>query len=270
MKRCCPLLGTFVEVTAPDGHAEAVERAFDAIASVHAAMSFHEPTSDLARLRSAEPGTPVKVDPQTVAVLQCAQDLYAETAGLFDVAVGGTLVASGFLPSDGIADPSAFDGTTADIELLGDNRVCCHRPTLVDLGGIAKGHAVDLAVEELRACGVAEGLVNAGGDLRAFGDREWPVGLRDADGEVRLAVQLRDYALASSANLRQRRRANGAEHSPHIGRSGRAILADRRVSVVAPNCILADALTKVALADRELAAALLAERGGQLLEEDVS
>ncbi len=263
--RCRPLLGTFVEITVPAGHEAAADHAFAAVEHVHRAMSFHEAGSDLARLRAATPGEAIEADAETVRVLRLALDLYHATGGLFDVTTGRQLVRAGFLPRDGIVRLAAFPGTSADIEVVDDHLIRLARRVLIDLGGIAKGHAVDLAVEALADAGVAEGLVNAGGDLRVFGDRAWPIALRDADNVVRHAVQARDCAMASSANLMNRRRYRGQEQSPHIGRGGRPVFAADRVTVVAPVCALADVMTKVAMADPELAGQVLATYGGSLL-----
>ena len=268
--RCRPQLGTFVEISVPEGHEQAAKQVFAAIAHVHQCMSFHESDSDLARLRAALPGEPVEVDPETVFVLRKAMELYRATGGLFDVSAGRSLVRSGFLPRQGIARLNRYPGTTADIEIVDRNHVCCNRGVLIDLGGIAKGHAVDRAVEVLALHGVADGLVNAGGDLRAFGEREWPVGLRDADGEVRFMVQLQDCAMASSANLSHRRRHRGKDHSPHIGYEHESVLAAHRVTVVASTCIAADALTKVALADHALAERVAGAFDARLFDTPVS
>lgn len=265
--RCRPLLGTFVEIAAPDASAEAIDAAFEAVAHVHRTMSFHEPDSDLARLHAKPPGEVVQVDRETAHVLAFAADLYRATGGLFNVAVGRVLVRSGFLPHDGVGHLSRFPGDGADIAVLDDTHVRLRRRVLIDLGGIAKGHAVDRAVETLMALGVTEGLVNAGGDLRVFGACDQRVQLRDADGLVRHMVEVRDCAIASSANLLNRRRVRGQVRSPHVGRDGAPVLADQRISVVAPTCILADAMTKVALADPALAHRLLTARSGQLLSE---
>lgn len=266
IKRCRPLLGTFVEITVPQGHELAAEQAFAAIVHVHRRMSFHDQDSDLARLREASPGTVVEVDEETVAVLRMAKLLHRDTGGLFDVGVGRSLVSSGFLPRDHIPRLDSYTGTSGDIEIVDDRHVRTYRSVLIDLGGIAKGHAVDRAAEVLAACGVREGLVNAGGDLRAFGDRDWPIGLRDADGEVRLMVPARNCAIASSSNLNSRRRVRGIEESPHVGYGRNSVLADHRVTVIASTCIIADALTKVALADHGLAEQVAHHFGARLLD----
>jgi thiamine biosynthesis lipoprotein len=260
--RCQPLLGTFVEITAEDG--AAIDAGFAAIARVHRLMSFHAEDSDLARLRREPAGMAVAIAPETADVLRLALELYHESGGVFDVAVGARLVRSGFLPCPDGVDPAACDGTSADLEVTGDGRAVCHRPLLIDLGGIAKGFAVDRAVAAMRAAGARGGLVNAGGDMRAFGPRAFVVEIRRADGRIQQNTILRGRALASTDNGGTRRRRWGRLVTPHI-RFGRAIRSHGVTSVVAPDCATADALTKVALADRALAERMLARRGGFVL-----
>jgi thiamine biosynthesis lipoprotein len=122
-----------------------------------------------------------------------------------------------------------------------------HRPLRIDLGGIAKGYAVDRACEALRAHGVVSALVNAGGDLRVVGSTPWPVAVRHpARPAQRLPLcEIADGALATSA----------AYFLPmSAGRRARALVDGRTrglrewhgsVSVTAATCLRADALTKV-------------------------
>lgn len=264
--RCRPLLGTFVEITVPGDMARA-EPGFAAIAAVQAAMSFHDETSDLARLRAARCGTEVTLHPDTVEVLRFAAELYRESAGLFDVTIGDELSRHGFLPRPRGVRSGPLSGDASAIEILDEYTVRCHRPVLVDLGGIAKGFAVDRAVMALRAAGVTRGMVNAGGDLRVFGRGKWSVALRDADGEVRDTVEVEDQAAASSSNLHDRRWHLWRVVTPHIGAGRKPVRAQGRVTVIAPNCMLADALTKIALADADVAARIIAPRGGYILRE---
>ncbi|WP_337847896.1 FAD:protein FMN transferase [Sphingomonas sp.] len=263
--RCRPLLGTLVEITVPDVATAAIAPAFDAIAHVHARMSFHESGSDLGRLRAAMPGEMIAVDRETIAVLRMALAFYEATDGLFDVTIGRQLVSSRFLPKDGLGHLNRFNGTSADIAIVDDTQVRIGRRVLIDLGGIAKGHAVDRAVEVLIAHGAPMGLVNAGGDLRAFGDHDWPVQLRDADDVVRFMVPARNCAIASSANLLNRKRLRGSLHGPHIGLDRKPVLVDERITVVAEWCIIADAMTKIAMVDPALADDILAAHKGYVL-----
>jgi thiamine biosynthesis lipoprotein len=116
----------------------------------------------------------------------------------------------------------------------------------VDLSGIAKGFAVDRAVEALKAGGIERGLVNAGGDLAAFGEEEVEVGVRDPAGPARLLalVKLRNQAFASS----------GRAVDPA---TGGLVRGNDGASVRAASCMLADALTKVVGVAEERALPLL-------------
>src|SRR6266700_542445 len=97
--RARPLLGTFVEITAagaprPEMDA-AVNAAFEAIASVHRLMSFHDADSDVSRLNREAPVRAVGVHDWTFQVLQAAVDLHRRSRGVFDVAVAPALQAMG-------------------------------------------------------------------------------------------------------------------------------------------------------------------------------
>jgi thiamine biosynthesis lipoprotein len=263
IRRSRPLLGTFVEIAAPDRNADAVDAAFSAVAHVHARMSFHEEVSDLAALRRAPVGKPVQVDPETVSVLRVAAMLHDGSAGLFDVTIGAALVAAGYLPRPGGVDLRSMRGTAADIEIIDDNHVVCHRAMLVDLGGIAKGFAVDRAIEVLAAHGVTQAIVNAGGDLRVMGCET--VHLRGGDGQLEGSLLIENAALASSSNQHARKRSRNRNMTPHLDRQRLGVVADDAVTIIADTCIIADAMTKIALADRDLADTMLANLGGAVV-----
>jgi thiamine biosynthesis lipoprotein len=264
-RRCRPLLGTFVEVAAPVGFESLIASAFDAIAHVHARMSFHEETSDLALLRRAKAGESVTVDPETVEVLRIARDLHARTQGLFDVTVGVDLVAAGFLPLPPGLELSAIVGTTNDVAILANDRVACLAPMLIDLGGIAKGYAVDRAIDVLAAGGVPRAIVNAGGDLRVLGDIPETIHLREADGSVLGAIEIADAAVASSGCHAERRLASAQTLTPHLGWARKPVVAKEAVTVIAKRCVIADAMTKVVLADPALGAAVLDDLDGAII-----
>lgn len=268
LTRCKPLLGTYVEISVPRSGAHAADAAFDAIEEVQRLMSFHSEESDVARLRRARCGTKVDIAPQTMRVLATALELYRATDGLFDIAIGSALVRNGFLPRPAGYSDVEWTGTSADLQLGPGNSATCHRPMLIDLGGIAKGFAVDQALEVLKRFGISSALVNAGGDMRAMGTMDHPVLIRRSSGALQGAYMLRDAALASSDNLLTRRRKWGRLCTPHIGRDRRSLRADAAVSVVAPQCMTADAMTKVAMTDRSLACRLLDAQGGFILEAD--
>lgn len=243
MRRARPLLGTFVEVEA-SGLADpslgrAVDAAFGAIERVHRLMSFHDPESDLSRLNRRAASEPIAVDPWTVKVLRKARLLFDATDGLFDCAVGYEAMQRGLLPLQGLDHVEG--GAYSAVEFLPNNRIRFSAKIGLDLGGIAKGFAVDRAVATLRAHGVHEALVNAGGDMRVIGETARPVYIR-CPGEDRHIVQaglLRNAAIATSAVDTTVRK--GAVERPALS----AAPSDAAYSVVAPTCLLADALTKV-------------------------
>lgn len=246
-RRAKPLLGTLVEIAIPaadgDTFLRATDMAFAEVAEVHRAMSFHDAGSDLRALARAASGAVLQLSLHTWRVLSLALEMEVRSGGVFNAAVAPALVANGQLPMPDGAQIPVARGLADGIELLAGRRLRVRSPLWVDLGGIAKGHAVDCAVACLQSMGITSGLVNAGGDMRAFGAGTHPVRLRVAGG-LRSVGSLCNGALASSSNADVR----DAIDSPHIDpRSGLAVRSAQAVVVQAPRAAVADALTKVAL-----------------------
>src|SRR5262249_39845799 len=144
-------------------------------------MSFHQADSDVGRLNQEAATRPVSVHPWTFQVLQTALDLHDRTAGLFDITIAPVLQDRGLLPrspSDRALGPKRI-AMAETVALLADRRIRMRGGTAIDLGGIAKGFAVDRAADVLRGHDIACGLVNAGGDLLAFGKLSHNVHIRD-------------------------------------------------------------------------------------------
>lgn len=261
-RRARPGLGTLVDITigdaTDDARAEAAfEAAFATVALIHRLMSAHDPASDVCRLSEDAHHGPVRVDAHTLRVLRLARRMHRLSDGLFDLAIGAQSARAG--RNNGLRDPLREpQGTTADIVIHAALRVSFRRPMQIDLGGIAKGYAVDCAVAALRTCRIGSALVNAGGDMRAFGASAQPVQLRFAGG-VRTVAMLADAALASSSPA-----GFDPGAAPHIDpRSGRSVQSGQTVVVQAPSAALADALTKVALLCPRRADHLCAELGAE-------
>lgn len=249
-RRARPLLGTFVEIAAlaADETAlrRAIEVAFIAVAEVQRLMNRHDPASEVSRLNRDAAVRRVAVHRWTRTVLRAAQEFAEESGGAFDITVGS-------------------DGNWRDVVIEKDGGVRFRRHVTIDLGGIAKGFAVDRAVDALEKAGAVAGIVNAGGDLRVFGNDSQAVRIRHPLDPSRMAgtVLLRQRALATSARY----------FAPALfdGRSGEPILDDISVTVGAPDCLTADALTKVALVLRDEAKPLLDRHGADafLLERNL-
>jgi FAD:protein FMN transferase len=252
--RSRPLLGTFVEIAAEGAVAtqveDGIEAAFAVVKRVHDRMSFHDAGSDVGRLNDARPGETVVVADWTYRVLEMALDLQRRSDGCFNIAIASALQFIGLLPSTPRASP-ATDPATCTLALLGDNRVRrCGSAGEIDLGGIAKGFAVDRAVDALRAHGIAVGTVNAGGDLAAFGPNAQIVALRDPRNPRRSIchVPVNNAALASSGLLFDPVEAIIAPYSAIIDPVTRQpVSAICGATVRASCCWIADALTKVVM-----------------------
>jgi FAD:protein FMN transferase len=262
LRRMRPLLGTYVEVCARGPAARAAsEAAFASLEAAQARWSFQARDSELSRL-NRNPGRRVALRPETLRLLRLARALTRRSGGTFDCTVGGTLVRQGVLPDHGGPEPLAR-GEADDIE-IGARWARLRRPLRLTLDGIAKGYAVDLAIGILRRHGAHAGWVNAGGDLRVFGDLALPVQRREAGGSFTALGALRNAALASS-------RAGfdcPCDDFPGciVGRPGQAP-APGVWTVLARSAWRADALTKVAAAAAPAGrAALIRSLGACLVE----
>ena len=266
VRRARPLLGTFVEIEA-EGPAQAevigaIDAAFDAVATVHRLMSFHDPDSDVGRLNLEASDRPVKVHEWTLAVLTTSIELHRRSGGLFNVAVAPILQASKLLPRYNEDEAVEVRPPVADaIELNGEMIRFWDRRAKIDLGGIAKGFAVDRALDVLRGSGsLASGIVNAGGDLAAFGAQVQSVHIRHPRYPGRLAcrVEFLNEALATTARrfnpLQSAETAGSAIVDPRGQTPTNAIDG---VTVRAQSCMIADALTKIVMISGADAASLL-------------
>lgn len=242
-RRARPALGTLVEVRVPDtvDAPAAFERAFAAIGHAHRLMSRQSADSDVARLNRAAPGALVPVDDWTFQILQRAKELHAASGGLFDCAAA-----------------PGHDGSLADLELPEEGLVRLRRPLAISLDGIAKGYAVDRAVEALRAAGARAGVVNAGGDLRVFGDEPQVIHVRHPrnPGYLVSIGEVKEAAVATSG----RYFGNSSLVDP---RTGRARQTAWSATVIAQDCTTADALTKPCLLDRRAARSLTTACGAR-------
>jgi thiamine biosynthesis lipoprotein len=200
-------------------------------------------------LNRAGAGEAVAVDPQTFAVLDQAQRMAEISGGIFDISVASGLVAWGFLPRPEGAEPDPA-ASWRDIELTAQNQVQLHRHLWVDLGGIAKGYAVDRAMQAMALPAAIQCSVNAGGDLRIAGPAAERVLLRaPIEGDAVPVLEIENASLASSSGRDDRREFSGRTVGPHLDGATRGSVGTQSfVSVVAQDCMVADALTKIVLA----------------------
>jgi FAD:protein FMN transferase len=239
--------GTFVGIDAEAEDATLAElgiaAAFEALATIERVMHPTRAGSDLTLLAACPPGTHLSVHPWTWEVLAHCQQLNRASHGIFDPCL-----------------PLAV-GRLRDLELCEQGGVRAHAPLRIDLGGIAKGFAVDRAIDALRAAGCEGGLVNAGGDLAVFGTQSRRIVCRATQGAG--VVDLREAAMATSEVGEASR--PGQHQGYYHGLSRRAARSGK-VTVIAARAVIADALTKCLLfADHALGREMLATFGAREL-----
>jgi thiamine biosynthesis lipoprotein len=234
-RRARPLLGTIVDIgVRVDGAACApIDAAFAEIVALECLLSRFDAASDIARFNALPAGASLAPSNATLEVVRVAQALFISSSGLFDISTGTA--------------PEGWACRDDQLHKL-DSR------TVLDLGGIGKGYAIDRAIDRLIEQGATAGWVNAGGDLRVFGDIELPIALRDeSSGGSRAFASLADGAFATSRyGAGARSRLAGAEPGA-LCRHGAV-----HVSVAAPTCLWADALTKVVALSGDTSHPLLA------------
>ncbi len=229
-RRARPWLGTLVEVAALQTEsgevsqhtAQAIENAFAVIAHVHTTMSHQSACSELSVFNALKAGLWMPVSSAFSEVLAFSLQLSQLSAGVFDVCCTG--------------------GDWRSLVLdAAQQRIRKRAALSLDLSGVAKGYAVDSAVQALQAAGVPGGWVNAGGDLRVFGAASQPLLVRSAREPSTLhhCTVLQDRSAATSAHC--------LPNKPLLrhGSTRARVCGPASWTISAPTCMAADALTKV-------------------------
>ena len=258
-------MGTAVECQAfheaPEQARRAGDAAFAAVRQVDRDMSVYRPHSDIGRLNRAS-GRDVAVGRHTAAVLQASLETGRDSGGALDVTITPLLKQWGFYGAREEAPGSRQ--LEAALALVDYRRVHVddahgtvrlgRRGMQLDVGGIAKGFAVDLALAALRAQGVQSGMVNAGGDLGLLGRHPdgdpWVVGVQHPLSPARLlmTLSLDRGAVATSGNYLRYRVYSGRRYG-HLLHPRHGYPADTALSmtVVATTAMRADALATAAM-----------------------
>lgn len=265
------MMGTLVEVvlyadkeTAPEASKQAFERMLVVEREAHAS----EESSPLYRLRKGEG---VVIEGDLALILEVAMKVSRASAGAFDPTLGQVVYLWGFGREDPrIPGPEEIQTAMKNAGYLGvPEEQCCPEGLGIwfELGGVAKGYAVDEAVRTLQEAGVRAGIMNAGGDLRTFGVRPgrkyWNIGVQDPENPQELAgvLKVREAAVATSGDYQRFLEKDGIRYhhilDPATGYPARSGL--RGTTVIAPDCATADALATATFV-------LGPERGLALLE----
>lgn len=253
------IMGTRVAVEVWHEDAARAEAAIEAVMAemrrVDALMSHYKPESELSQVNARAAGGPVRVQPELAALVARALEFSELTGGAFDI----TYASVGYLydyraharPSDEeiAARLPAVNWRHVIVDREASTIRFAREGVRIDLGGIAKGYAVDRGIGILRHFGIRQGTVTAGGDSRILGDRggrPWIVGIRHPDDRARVIsrIPLEDAALSTSGDY-ERYFDEGGRRYHHIinPKTGRSAGALRSVTIIGPDATLTDGLS---------------------------
>jgi thiamine biosynthesis lipoprotein len=259
-----------VSAEASSGYAERVQQAFGWFGQVEKLCSRFDENSELSRLSASPPSVPVTVSPLLFELVSFALSVARASGGAFDPTVGHAMEISGFnrnyLTGERKTSETEASARSSCRDILldpVDRTVTLTKALVLDLGAVAKGFAIDLAAEELRPC--QNYAINAGGDILARGlspdGTPWRIGIRHPRQPEALidTLTVSDAAVCTSGDYERHRPGGESGHHLLDPETGRAVADVASVTVVAPNAMLADALSTAAFV-------LRAERGLDLLE----
>lgn len=233
------------------------QQQFDSLFQVvNQSLSTYIPESDISRLNRNED---VIVDDHFVKVFQTSREIYNQTQGSFDPTIGAIVNAWDFGPEgkitniDSLKIDSLMMGVGFNKVNLHDHKVIKPNITFLDFNAIAKGYGVDVIANFLKDKGIANYLVEIGGEIHAHGfnaekDKPWKVGLEmprfDGAQSVLKAISLENEAMATSGTYRKFKVDDNGNRYSHIidtktGYPSKTNLLS--ISVLAENCMVADA-----------------------------
>ena len=251
-------MGTYVHVilVTSDSAASApiAENALDVFFRVDSLMSNWTTTSEVARINRVAGSGPTRIDPQVAEVIGTSLDVWKQSDGAFDITVEPLMRVWGFLggtphvPDEAEARAAAAKVGAQHVRFdRGKRMIRFERPELkIDLGGIAKGYAVDVAAESLRARGVQNALVDLTGNMFAIGHAPgaagWRIGIRDPRDRMPYfgRITLSGEGISTSGKYEQFVAANGTTYGhimdPRSGRPAEGLISVTLVSKSAYTC----------------------------------
>jgi len=220
-------------------------------------MSPYKKTSELARINSKASQHPVRISQELFNLIQRSIQLSELSTGAFDI----TFASIGYqydyrrgdTPSDktiaSLLDRINYKNIQLDDKVLSIQ--FSKADVKIDLGGIAKGYAVDNGIRILQKCGIKQALISAGGDSRIIGDhrgRPWMTGVRDPRAEDKkesiLVIPLSDTAVSTSGDYERYFIKDGIRYhhiiSPKTGKSAKGA---QSVTVLGPDTVTTDGLS---------------------------
>ena len=251
------LMGTRVSVELWQDDAAAAERcagfAFDEIARIESVMSTYIDASEISFINNNAAIAPVEISAEMAWLLGESLRFSRLTDGAFDITYASVGHAYDYRAGKKPDERAIAHGLAAidyrHVELADGKVRFRHGGVRLDLGGIAKGYAVDRAAAVLRDCGVDDALVSAGGDSRILGDRRgraWMIGIRNPRDPAGIALRLplANSAISTSGDY-ERYFIDAGERIHHIinPATGRSAARSWSATVTGPDAMTTDALS---------------------------
>ena len=261
IKREQAIMGTSISVELWSEDRQAGVAAVDAVMQemhrIDRLMSPYKEDSELSLINREAGRGPVRVGDEMMRLLDSAQQFSALSDGAFDI----TYASVGRLfdyrqrlrPSEAqLAVARAAVGyRNLQLDLQAGTVRFCKPGMCIDLGGFAKGHAVDNASRLLRERGIAHANVSAGGDSRVIGDRRgwpWMIGVRDPQHEEKIIAMLPlvDTSISTSGDYERYFDEGGVRYhhliDPATGKSPNSV---RSVTILAADVLTSEAYSKM-------------------------
>lgn len=233
----------------------AIQAVMNEMERINQLMSPYIDTSELSKINREAGKGEVHISEEMFTLLSLAHQVSNLTDGAFDITYAsvGYLYnyRSGELPAAHVIAPllKAIDYRHVVLDHTQQTVRFKHPNVKIDLGGIAKGYAVDNAIALIEGLGVKHGLVTAGGDTRLLGDKTgtpWTVGITDPrnKGEQAVLIPLENTAMSTSGDYERYFEQDGVRYhhilSPQTGESAREV---QSVSIIGPKSVYNDALS---------------------------
>ncbi|MFK7885854.1 MAG: FAD:protein FMN transferase [Gammaproteobacteria bacterium] len=268
------IMGTAIRVElwepAPGTGADLIELVMEEMRRIDRRMSTYRDDSLLSRVNREAAQTPVQLDDELYELITHALSFSDLTHGAFDITYGsvGRLYdfRAGVQPDDAAREQALQAVGYGNVQLDQKTRTIRfdREGVNINLGGVAKGYAVEKGVKILRRRGVTSAIVTAGGDSRILGDRRgrpWTVGIRDPRDRRGLVtrIPLQDEAISTSGDYERFFESDG-ERVHHIIKpdTGKSASEVRSVTIIGGDATVTDALsTGVFVLGRERGLALI-------------
>jgi thiamine biosynthesis lipoprotein len=238
---------------------QAIDAVLDEMRHIDETMSTYKPTSEVSLVNARAADGPMHITKELFDLLVTAKEYSVITEGAFDI----TYASVGYMYNfpqhvrpneEQIAKAlPAVDYRHVLLDAKNQTVQFSQKGVRIDLGGIAKGYAVDCGIDVLKARGYTRAYVSAGGDSRIIGDRfgkPWTVGIRDprkGEGEVIARIPLVNAAISTSGDYERFFDEGGVRYhhiiDPHTGHSASKV---RSATVIGPYATRTDGLSKTA------------------------